>query len=385
MRLDALLPAESLGPVGAHLASRDFEWCSGQVLFSNGTDLSVVGPPHLIETVRTSDVPSIAGLLDLASPIALATAGEKQTAGGGGIPRLGDGFKAAAPASTQNKCCLLVTDDKNWHHATRRELEGRGVTVIDGDPTAAAFAGVAEAVATNRKPLDAVVVALLGEGASPTTDTDCDWRSILDAHAGIAKAIQRDAAWVRAAERRSARGQEALRIVTVTAANNPGSRSRAMAAAQLARAAQSSTDGGVSAFSIAVESTALAAHAGATALVGHLILDAYAPALSGVGLVANAHWVGLRSHPSIRGTISYGGPELPEWIDEALRRMVDGEFHNADRRAGNCADRFAKVRDEILAENRPPSLTEAIYPEPDRLEHHLRSDERIRIPIFREP
>ena len=330
VRLDAVLPADTLGPVGAHLASREFAWCSGQVLFSNGAEISVVAPPHLIESIRTSDVPSIAGLLDLAGPVALATAGAKQTAGGGGIPRLGDGFKAAAPTTTQSKRCLLVSDDRSWREATRRELEGRGVAVIDGDPGAVDFAGVAQAVDTVDEPLDAVVVALLGEGASPTTNTDGGWQSILEAHAGIENAIQRDAAWVRAAAQRSAREQEPVRVITLTAADSPGGRSRAMAAAQLARAAQGSSDGRVSAFSIAIESTAPTAHAGATALVGHLILDAEAQALSGVELVADAHWVGLRSHPSVRGTISYGGPELPEWIDDALRRMVHGEFHNDD-------------------------------------------------------
>ena len=46
--------------------------------------------------------------------------------------------------------------------------------------------------------------------------------------------------------------------------------------------------------------------------------------LSGAELVADADWFGLRSHPSPAGTLSFGGPAIPGWLDDALRDMVTG-------------------------------------------------------------
>ena len=47
-------------------------------------------------------------------------------------------------------------------------------------------------------------------------------------------------------------------------------------------------------------------------------------ALSGAELVVTAEWIGLRSHPHPEASISFGGPELPSWVDDALRDIVQG-------------------------------------------------------------
>jgi hypothetical protein len=44
--------------------------------------------------------------------------------------------------------------------------------------------------------------------------------------------------------------------------------------------------------------------------------------LAGAELAAGPGWLGLRSHPRPVGTVTYGGPELPDWIDAAFREMV---------------------------------------------------------------
>jgi hypothetical protein len=45
--------------------------------------------------------------------------------------------------------------------------------------------------------------------------------------------------------------------------------------------------------------------------------------MSGAELVATAEWIGLRSHPHPEASISFGGPELPSWVDGTLRSVVD--------------------------------------------------------------
>ena len=57
-------------------------------------------------------------------------------------------------------------------------------------------------------------------------------------------------------------------------------------------------------------------------LVAHLTTDADSSALSGAEIVAASGWFGLRAHPRPTGSISFGGPEIPEWLDDALRAVV---------------------------------------------------------------
>src|SRR5690349_21249612 len=53
----AAMPApEELGPVGAYLASDAFAWSTGNIIFSNGSEVAHILPPRALEVVRTSDV-----------------------------------------------------------------------------------------------------------------------------------------------------------------------------------------------------------------------------------------------------------------------------------------------------------------------------------------
>ena len=96
------------------------------------------------------------------------------------------------------------------------------------------------------------------------------------------------------------------------------------------RAAHGATESRVDAFAIAVEAATERARAAADELAAHLVCHADAATLSGAELVATTDWIGLRSHPNVAGTVSYGGPELPEWLGGAVRRMVTGEFGGGD-------------------------------------------------------
>jgi hypothetical protein len=44
--------------------------------------------------------------------------------------------------------------------------------------------------------------------------------------------------------------------------------------------------------------------------------------LAGAELVIGTGWIGLRAHPRPIGTVVYGGPEIPGWMDDALREIV---------------------------------------------------------------
>jgi NAD(P)-dependent dehydrogenase (short-subunit alcohol dehydrogenase family) len=333
LALGAAPPPEDLGPITAYLASEEFAWCSGQIMFSNGAEVSAVAPPHVLEAVRSTGVSSLAGVVDAVVPTTFAAAEAAQASSGGSVPRHADAFgqdgDTESPAATDGRC-LLVSDDADWAGALRDALTARGLTVFDGDADADGFAAAAEQVdAAATDGLDALVVALVGPGStgSATPDTDPPtWASILAAHGGITDAIRRDATWVRAVAELAARTERPVRIATVTRATSPGGRSRAMSAAQLARVAHSATADRVDAFALAVESAADSARAAAAELVGHLVTGADAGALSGAELVADAEWIGVRSHPTIAGTVVYGGPDLPDWLDTAVRRVVVGEY-----------------------------------------------------------
>jgi hypothetical protein len=39
-------------------------------------------------------------------------------------------------------------------------------------------------------------------------------------------------------------------------------------------------------------------------------------------MVTGAGWFGLRSHPRPIGSISFGGPAVPDWFDDALREVA---------------------------------------------------------------
>ncbi len=330
--LAAAPPPEHLGPIGAYLASEDLAWCRGQVLFANGSEVSAVAPPHVLEAVRTTGVPSIAHALETVVPLAFATAEAAQVSSAGSVPRLAaafDGGAGAGPPARGATRCAVVTEDAAWAAAIGEVLTAHGVTGIDLAPAVTGIAGALEAIdaAAEAGPVDAVVVALGGTGPSAGGDR----RRPLAADPRRARRHRRR----HPRRRRAGSGRSRttpggvdrpVRVVTLTDATTAGGRSRAMSAAQLARAAHGATSARVDAFAIAVESAAESARRAAAELVGHLVGGADVAALSGAELVATAEWIGLRSHPAVAGTVSYGGPELPAWIDAAVRRVVTGDL-----------------------------------------------------------
>jgi NAD(P)-dependent dehydrogenase (short-subunit alcohol dehydrogenase family) len=324
--LDAVPPPEHLGPIGAYLASEQFSWSSGNIVFSNGAEVAWVQPPHLLEVARVADSASLPAVVDRVVPVAFATAEAAQVTNGGGNPRLRGVFEEPSPAGDRApavvKTCLIVADDPSVRASVSDALGARGVTCVEVGTVADGFeatAGRLAGIAQESGPIDAVVIALAGATASGSPS---GWQQILDEHAGITDHIRRDAGWVRAGADHAVSTDRPLRVVTLTDASSAGGRSRAQAAAQLSRPAHAATENRVDAFAIAVESPGAADRAAAAELAAHLLCTPDAASLSGAELVATGDWIGLRSHPKAAGAITYGGPDIPDWLDDALRRVI---------------------------------------------------------------
>ena len=201
----------------------------------------------------------------------------------------------------------------------------RGVKCVGigaGTP-ASDFAGAAEQLgqaARDAGGIDAVVVARAGSASS---GAGAPWEQVLEEHSGITDAIRSDVAWVRAVSDHAGESGRPMRIVTVTDATTSGGRSRAQAAAQLSRAAHLVPDVRTDAFAIGAETDADSRYSTIGELAGYLVGADETGALSGAELVATAEWIGLRSHPHPEASISFGGPELPAWVDGTLRGIVN--------------------------------------------------------------
>jgi len=225
------------------------------------------------------------------------------------------------------RSCVVVSDRPPVAASLAAALEARSIQCHPAE-LAHGFreaANALNAVVDATGPIDAVVVALAGDeaAASPTEG----WERVLAEHRGIVEHIHTDAGWARAAADYSAGANRPVQLVTLTDATTTGGRSRAQASAQHARAASGATDGRVTAFAVGMEAREEVAARPAGELVAHLLSHPEAAALAGAELVVGDGWLGLRSHPRAIGSISFGGPAIPEWLDGRLREIVGVASH----------------------------------------------------------
>ena len=316
------MPApEQLGPTGAHLVAEGFAWCSGRVVFVGGSEVSVVDPPRLLEAVRTSGAASVAHVLDAVTDRALVPAEATQGSAGATNPRFGPVFdERSGPAGPPVVArCAVVSDRPEVAAEVRAALAARDVDVVEVDATElpATFEAASQALGSAGDPgdVDGVVVAL---GGPAPAGEGAPWERVLSEHHGLVEHLFRDAAWSRAAADHAASAGRPQRLVVLTDATTAGGRSRAQAAAQLSRAATGATEGSVASFAVALEATADDG-AAAGEVTAHLLCSPAAAGLAGAELVVGAGWFGVRSHPRPGGSITFGGPEVPPWLDAALR------------------------------------------------------------------
>lgn len=321
-----------LGPLGAHLVGPDLSWFNGQVLFAGGSEVAVIGQPQLLEAVRGDPPCSAPAALDTLIRDALVPAEAAQVTTGGSNPRfaaLFDPSATAPPPPPVRSMCAVVTDSEAVGQAISAAIEARGATpvVVEVDRSTGGFddAGtVLASVAERNGPLDAVVVAM---GAPAVTAPADGWERVLADHGDIVHQIHGDASWARAASDQAARTDRPLRLVLVIDATTAGGRTRAQAAAQLTRAAAKGTDGAVAAFAVGVETPGPEVPSPLAELAAHLSCSPAAEELSGAELVVGPGWFGLRSHPRPIGTITFGGPAVPSWLDAALDDIIAAPMH----------------------------------------------------------
>ena len=85
--LSAMPKADEMAPAAAYLASDRSKAFQGQVVFSAGSELSLIAPPKLLEVVRSEGLPDFTTALGTFVPVLLAPAETQQRTGGGSNPR----------------------------------------------------------------------------------------------------------------------------------------------------------------------------------------------------------------------------------------------------------------------------------------------------------
>ncbi len=325
LTLDSMPGPEDVGPLGAHVVGDGFGWCSGQVLFAGGPEVAVVDQPRLVEAIRTNDTVSLAAVLDAVVPRAFVAAEAKQASDGGANPRFGGIFDAPAPTESTPaavRTCAVVCDRPDLATALQAALERRAIASVPVD-VAHGFEGTAKslrAAVNTAGPVEGVIVVLEGH---PRTSTALEaWEHVLADHRGIIQPLHDDASWLRAAADYTAETEQPVRLVILAEATTPAGQSRAQAASQIARVAAAGTKGRLTVFTAGLESDAPAATDAAGELAAHLLTHPDVTPLAGAGLVVREGWIGLRRHPQPIGTVTYGGPVVPSWLDNALREIV---------------------------------------------------------------
>lgn len=326
LSLASMPTADQLGPLGAHLTSGSFSWCTGRVIFTAGSEVAVIDEPRLLEVVRLAGAASPARVLEAVTPALVAAETSQATSGGSNARFAGifDESEAVATDHSPVRTCLVVADDATVAQQLSGVLNACGIAVELVEPpvplTANAAAQAMDAAADRLGALDAVVVVRSESDELEPSSTS--WGGVLAGHAGIVERLHGDAGWARALAGRAAAVDAPMRLVTLTEATTAGGRSRAQVACQLARAAQGATEGRVAWFAVSVEAPWVTAAEASAAVVAHLLGGQDTAALSGAELVLADGWFGLRSHPHPSASITYGGPEIPQWFDGALRRLV---------------------------------------------------------------
>ena len=325
LTLDSMPGPEDIGPLGAHVVGDGFGWCSGQVLFAGGPEVAVVDQPRLVEAIRTQDTASLAAVLDAVVPRAFVAAEAKQTSDGGANPRFGGIFDAPAPTESTPatvRTCAVVCDRPDLSPTLQAALERRSIATVPVD-VAHGFEDSAKslhAAVSTAGPVEAMIVVL--EGHPRTSTTLEGWEHVLADHRGIIQPLHDDASWLRAAADYTAETDRPMRLVILVEATTPAGQSRAQAASQIARVAAAGTKGRLTVFTVGLESDARAATEAAGELAAHLLCHPDVTPLAGAGLVVREGWIGLRRHPQPIGTVTYGGPAVPSWLDNALREIV---------------------------------------------------------------
>ena len=343
LSLGGMASPESLGPLGAHLASVGATSLRGQILFAGGSEVALVRPPRLIEVVRTPRSADAARVVDAVIGSWIA-AEARQASTGGANPRFGGLYDSVASVGSAVSAAadgphgpdgfdgpthrVLVVGDAAHAPPLRASLERLGAAVQIAPPPPdtgiAALRTLLGRADAHLGGIDAVIVdSAIVDSGNGAGNANATWATILADHDGLSGRIAHDARWARTVAEHASTTGRPVRLVTLVDAASPSGRTRAQAAAQLARAGSGATEGRVTAVAVSVE--ARAQGPAVAALAALLALDERAVGLGGAELAVGSGWIGLRAHPTPAGSLVFGGPEIPPWFDDALREIAGVE------------------------------------------------------------
>jgi hypothetical protein len=356
-----------MAPVAAYLAGEPA--CTGQIIFSAGPELSLIGPPRLIEAFSAKRSSDLALALDTLGPVVLRPADGQQRTTGGANARVGAVFdqpgrtSATGANGSRPGRCLIVSDHTALVGALAAAARRSGLDPIglgarpgsggsgsggsgsggpgsypggpgsgSGGPDPGHLAGPLPAgfdaaeEALNRAAdaaggVDAIVIAL-GPFAGTAGPGDPSWPEVLAGHGEVVGQVLAHAGWLSAAARYAAGRSQPVRVVHLADATSPGLRPGAQAVAQLARCANEVQPDLLDVFCVAVETASPADQHPVAELGAWLVRSDQSNALRGAELFARPGWMGLRSHPGPVATLSHGTAALPAWIDDWLRETI---------------------------------------------------------------
>jgi hypothetical protein len=314
--------ADHMAPAAAYLASEEFGWASGQVVFAGGPELSVIAPSRLLEVVRSAGSQDFAAALATIVPVVLGPAEAQQGTTGGSNPRYGNVFDTMPEADIGGAGgnAVFVGRDKELVDALGRALRswGRTVAVIDGGGSDFAEAERLARQAASQTVIDSLIVEVpVGDQDEPGDG----WAAVVAAHRTVKPSWLAGMAWLRAAAEVFA--DHPIRVIFVTDATSVAGRTTAQAIAQSARSVSERPVGnGLEVAAVSVESGRDADLSPLAALVARLAVTKDARSLCGAELVVGEGWVGIRNHPGPIATVSFGSIEIPDWVDSALRSVI---------------------------------------------------------------
>ena len=372
--LSALPPPQDMAPVAAYLAGEPA--CTGQIIFSAGPELSLIGPPRLIEAFSAERSSDLALALDTLGPVVLRPADGQQRTTGGANARVGAVFdqpgrtSATGANGSRPGRCLIVSDHAALAGAVAAAVTRVGLAPLglgtrprsggsgsggsgsggpgsysggpgsysggpgsgSGAPDPGHLAGPLPAgfdaaeEALNRAAdaaggVDAIVIAL-GPFAGTAGPGDPSWPEVLAGHGEVVGQVLAHAGWLSAAARYAVGRSRPVRVVHLADATSPGLRPGAQAVAQLARCANEVQPDLLDVFCVAVETASPADQHPVAELGAWLLRSDQSNALRGAELFARPGWMGLRSHPGPVATLSHGTAALPAWIDDWLRETI---------------------------------------------------------------
>ncbi len=323
--LSAMPPAEAMAPAVDWLTSERSSWLNGQVVFSAGSEISLIEPARLIEAVRSEDVADFQSTLDAVVPVVLGPAQESQRTTGGSNPRLHDVFSSTArpapPAGRTAARYVVAADDERVTEALAAALRAWGARAerlpATGDGWPATEAALRSAASVG--PIDGIIV-VAGEPIPAGRAGPDAWQEILRSHEEVPGVVLAHAAWLRAAARTARDGQRTLRVIHVVPAPTDGGATAAQAVHQMSRSANDGANQWIRAFGVAWEAPEHSGLGALSQLVARLACSSDTLPLAGAEMVAADGWVGLRSHPAPAVTVTFGGPEIPPGVEGAIGR-----------------------------------------------------------------